>query len=275
MTLITFKKEIKMNPNPIKELERLKEIAKTLRGETGCPWDKEQTHQTLKSCLIEEAYELYDAIELESTVDVLEELGDVLFQIFAHAQILEEEGVYNIGDVAKGISDKLIRRHPHVFKNESADVLNSSTEVLEKWEQIKQGEKDGKSALAGVPRTLPALLRAHRVQEKAARLGFDWDNIKDVEEKLFEEINELKKAISEENKDEIYNEVGDVLLSIVNLLRFAGINAEEALQSSTNKFIRRFSYIEKKVWATGKNMKEFNLQELDVFWNEAKLEENK
>jgi len=260
-----------MNPDPLKELERLKEIAKTLRSENGCPWDKEQTHQSLKPCLIEEAYELYDAIESESMPDVLEELGDVLFQIFAHAQILEENGVYNIGDVAKGISDKLIRRHPHVFSNESNQSINTSTEVLVKWEEIKKEEKKDKSVLAGVPKMLPALLRAHRVQEKAARTGFDWDNIKDVEAKLSEELNELKTAISEKNKNEIYNEVGDVLFSIVNLLRFVGVNAEDALQSSTNKFIKRFSYIEKKVAGLGKNMQEFNLQELDEFWNEAKL----
>ena len=259
-----------MNIDPIKELEKLKEIAKTLRGENGCPWDKEQTQQTLKTCLIEEAYELYAAIESESTADILEELGDVLFQIFAHAQILEEKGIYNIGDVAKGISDKLVRRHPHVFANESADT---SAKVVVKWEEIKKEEKKDKSILDGVPQMLPDLLRAHRVQEKASRLGFDWDNIKDVEKKLFEELNELKAAILEKNKDNIYNEAGDILFSIVNLLRFAGINAEEVLQSSTNKFISRFSYIEKKVADAGKNMKEFNLQELDNFWNEAKSEE--
>ena len=243
-----------MNVDPIKELIRLKEIAETLRGENGCPWDKEQTSQTLKTCLIEEAYELYDAIESKSDTDVLEELGDVMFQVFAHAQIAQEKGIYNIGDVAKGISDKLVRRHPHVFANESADT---SAKVVIKWEEIKKEEKKDKSILDGVPKMLPALLRAHRVQEKAARMGFDWDNIKDVEKKLFEELNELKTAISEKNKNEIYNEAGDILFSIVNLLRFSGINAEEVLQSSTNKFINRFSYVEKKVTATGKNMKEF------------------
>jgi MazG family protein len=170
------------------------------------------------------------------------------------------------------MADKLIRRHPHVFGNESADT---SSKVLLKWEEIKKGEKKGKSILDGVPKMLPALLKAHRVQEKASRLGFDWDNIKDVEEKLFEELAELKEAVSQKNKNEIYDEAGDILFSIVNLLRFAGINAEEALQSSTNKFINRFSYIEKKVSDLGKNMKEFSLQELDNFWNEAKSKESK
>lgn len=256
-------------------LERLLGVMKKLRAPDGCPWDREQTHESLKSGLIEEAYEVIDAIESGNRSDLEEELGDLLLQIVFHSQLGEEEGCFGFSDVADGVSDKLVRRHPHVF----GEVRVSGTdEVLQNWDAIKKAEKQGKggvpaSIVAGIPKHLPALQKAHQVQKRAARAGFDWDNIDDVFDKLHEEIEEVKEAIGRNHEEDIRDELGDLLFSAVNVCRFLGYNPEELLNHNIKKFVRRFQCVEEKVHATGKQFKAFTLEELDVFWNEAKREE--
>jgi len=255
-------------------LERLLEVMQKLRAPDGCPWDREQTHESLKSDLIEEAYEVIDAIETGSASGLEEELGDLLLQVIFHSQIAAEAGAFEFSDVAKGISDKLIRRHPHVF----GEVQVAGTgEVLQNWDAIKKAEKGGDdepaSILAGIPKHLPALQKAHQVQKRAARAGFDWDNIDDVFDKLHEEIDEVKEAISRDHEEDIRDELGDLLFSVVNISRFLGHNPEELLNHNIKKFVRRFQFVEEKAHATGRELKEFTLEELNLFWNEAKKQE--
>lgn len=246
----------------------LKEIAEILRGENGCVWDKEQTISSLKPYLIEETYEVYDAIEKGSTENLKEELGDLIYQVYAISQIAEEENRFSIEDVVLGIIEKLIRRHPHVF---GSDKVASSAEVTDKWEKIKKKEKKkGESILDGVPRNLPSLLMAYRIQEKAARIGFDWKKIDDALPKLHEELDELKSAIQEKNEKKIIEESGDILFSIVNLYRFLKINPEEALRNSNDKFIERFRKIEKHAAQEGRSIDSMTLSELDELWEKAK-----
>jgi len=216
-----------MNFNEKRSLYKLKEIAEILRSENGCAWDIEQTSQSLKPYLIEETYELYDAIEENDPVAMREELGDVLYQVYAHAQIAAEEGSFTIDDVAEDMSKKLVHRHPHVFGD---DIVKTSDEVSDRWERIKKKEKSHReSILDGVPRHLPALLKAYRIQQKVQRVGFDWEKIDDAVEKLHEEVDEFKEVIKAEDKEKMIDEAGDVLFSMVNLLRFQKINPEEAL----------------------------------------------
>jgi len=250
-------------------LYRLAGIAAILRSQTGCPWDKEQTSASLKSSLIEEAYELYEAIENDDHKNMLEELGDLLYQVFAHAQIESEAGRYNIDDVAAGISDKLVRRHPHVFGDERAA---DSVEVLKNWEKIKKEEKtERESILDGIPKQLPALLKAFRVQEKASRIGFDWNKAEDALEKLEEETAEFREAVVKGDKAHINEEAGDVLFSIVNVFRLLGVNPEEALFSSVNKFMARFAKMEKECAAAKWEMSRMSQAELEALWEKAKL----
>lgn len=242
-------------------LYQLEEIASILRSETGCPWDKEQTHKSLKASLIEEAYELYDAIDKEDTKNLREELGDLLYQIYAHAQMEAEQNRFSIDDVALGIVKKLVNRHPHVFGDARA---RDSDEVLRNWEAIKKKEKtERKSVMDGVPSHLPALQRAFRVQEKAGRVGFDWPSWKDAICKLDEEIVEFKNALT---NDSIEEEAGDILFSIVNILRLKGIDAEDALRRSVEKFCRRFAYMEQAV----ADMNAENSEKLEALWEKAK-----
>jgi len=258
--------------NPI---EKIREIAKLLRADDGCAWDKKQTSQTLKPYLIEETYELYDAIESNDIENTKEELGDLLYQIYAHCQIAEEQGLFSIDDVAEGISQKLITRHPHVF--DEAKNLKPE-EVAEQWEKIKKVEKHERhSILDGIPKHLPALLKAYRIQQKVSRLGFDWEEVNDAIKKLDEEIEEFKEAIKLDDKKNILEEAGDVLFSIVNILRFKKINSEEALQKTNKKFTKRFQYIEKTTNKLGKKIEDMTLKELDKLWEEAKekLNENR
>lgn len=255
-------------------LERLLEVMQKLRAPDGCPWDREQTHESLKSDLIEEAYEVIDAIETGNGSDLEEELGDLLLQVVFHSQIAAEAGTFEFSDVAKGISDKLVRRHPHVF----GEVQVSGTaEVLQNWDAIKKAEKgeedESVSILTGIPKHLPALQKAHQVQKRAARAGFDWDHIDDVFNKLHEEIDEVKEAISRDHEEDIRDELGDLLFSVVNISRFLGHNPEELLNHNIKKFVRRFQFVEEKGHAAGRALKEFTLEELNLFWNEAKERE--
>jgi len=249
-------------------LYRLQEIAKFLRSENGCPWDREQDSMSLRKYLIEETYEVIDAIESGASDKIVEELGDLLYQIYAHAQIADETGAFSMDNVAEGITEKLIRRHPHVFGDE---VIHDGEAVANRWEQIKKEEKKGKeSILSGIPSHLPALLKAYRAQEKAARIGFDWTVINDVEHKLDEEILEFKEALASKDKDALFEEFGDILFTLVNLSRHIGIDPEDALQQSTKKFISRFQLVENSAKTRKKELSEMTLAEMDTLWDEAK-----
>ncbi len=260
---------IKLKLQNMSNFERLVEIMKKLRAPGGCPWDREQDHQSLKPYLVEETYEVIDSIEDNDMVQLREELGDLLLHVVFHAQIADENGDFNIDDVAASISEKLINRHPHIFKQKK-DL--TPDEVTRNWEKIKLVEKkdSGESALSGVPRTAPALLKAFRLQQKAARFGFDWEKWQDVLAKSEEEIAELKKAIESAESNNIEEEIGDLLFSVVNLARFFSIDPETALNRMNKKFIERFQYVEKKLAENGKSLKDSNLEEMDSFWNEAK-----
>lgn len=254
-------------------IERLLEVMRKLRSPEGCPWDKEQTNESLKSDLIEEAYEVIDAIESGNLSHLEEELGDLLLQVVFHSQICSEDGHFEFHNVAKGIADKLVRRHPHVFGEVQ---VSDSGEVLQNWDAIKKAEKkDGgkpASIVSGIPKHLPALQKAHQIQKRAARAGFDWEHIDDVFDKLHEEIDELKEAIGRDHGPDIRAELGDLLFSVVNVSRFLGHNPEELLNQNIKKFVGRFQRVEEKVHATGRHFKEFTLEELDAFWDEAKQE---
>lgn len=246
---------------------------RTLRSDKGCPWDREQNLQTLKQYLVEESYEVLDAIDSGNRSRLVDELGDLLLQVVFQAQICSEEGSFTFDDVANAISEKLIRRHPHVFGKVK---VSGSAEVLKNWEKIKRTEKDGepRSAVAGIPRHLPALHKAQQVQKKAARVGFDWEAVHQVIEKLDEEVGEVKQAMASKNSRHIREEIGDLLFAVVNLSRFLGHNAEEALDETVAKFIRRFQGIEKRLHALGRKMTDCRLDELDAIWNEIKTEES-
>ncbi|MFC1726313.1 nucleoside triphosphate pyrophosphohydrolase [candidate division KSB1 bacterium] len=248
----------------MKEFENLVEIMSRLRKE--CPWDKKQTHQTLRQYLIEETYEVVDSIDNKNMNHLKEELGDVLLQVLFHSEIAKENSLFDIKDVLETISEKLIRRHPHVF---SDTKVNSANEVLENWESIKLDEGK-KSALSGVPAKLPALLKAHRIQEKAARVGFDWKTVTPVIEKVEEELTELKTEIENGSKNSIEDEFGDFLFSIVNFARFLNINPEDALRKTINKFTKRFQFIEKELKSQNKNIKTTTLEEMDQIWEKSK-----
>ncbi|VGO13770.1 Nucleoside triphosphate pyrophosphohydrolase [Pontiella desulfatans] len=255
-------------------MERLLGVMHRLRAPDGCPWDREQTHESLKSDLIEEAYEVIDAIEGGNVSHLEEELGDLLLQVVFHSQISKENGHFEFSDVADAIAEKLERRHPHVF---GEVTVSGSGEVLQNWDAIKKAEKaEGDkpaSIVSGIPKHLPALQKAHQIQKRAARAGFDWKHIDDVFDKLHEEIEEVKEAIKREHEDDIRDELGDLLFSVVNVSRFMGHNPEELLNHNIKKFVRRFQAVEDKVHATGKEFKAFTLEELDAFWDQAKAEE--
>lgn len=263
-----------MSPNdvPIPErgIDRLLHVVDRLRGEGGCPWDREQTLETLKPYLVEECYEVLDALDGGNPDDHAEELGDVLLQIAMHARIRSEESAFTFDDVAHRIADKLIHRHPHVFGDvEVAD----SDEVLANWEQLKASEKEGASILAGIPRHLPALQKAQRLQSRAAHVGFDWDHIHDVVAKIDEELAETREAMEQEDAEHLAEELGDLLFAVVNLARYVDINAEEALRKTCDKFIRRFNGVEQRVKDNGQVLHECGLETLDAHWNSVKDEE--
>jgi tetrapyrrole methylase family protein/MazG family protein len=249
-------------------IDRLREIVAKLRAPDGCPWDREQTHETLKPHLLEECYELIDAIDERNDDALLEELGDVLLQIVLHAQMASEEGRFQFDQVADRICDKLVLRHPHVF---GESKLSTSEAVLQQWDAIKRSEKqDRQSMLDGVPRTLPALARAQKIQSRAARAGFDWPEAQDVLAKIREEISEIERAQTE---DQLAEELGDLLFSIVNFARKRKLDAEELLQSSNEKFSRRIRTMEVLAEEKGLQLTNLSLAEMDQLWDEAKKSE--
>lgn len=249
----------------------LLDVMKRLRSKNGCPWDSEQTHESLRIYLIEETYEVLEALDAGDTGKFCNELGDLLLQIVFHAQIASENGKFDINDVTTEICSKLISRHPHIFGDVSADTAD---QVVENWEAIKKKEKKLDSqtgVLKDVPANLPALMRSYKVQQKAAQVGFDWDNIDDVFRKIDEEIEELREAYTGGNIERITDELGDALFAIVNLSRFLKIQPELALTGTTNKFIGRFEYIEQQSAKAGKKLEDMSLAEMDELWNEAKV----
>jgi tetrapyrrole methylase family protein/MazG family protein len=249
----------------------LVEIMARLRGEGGCPWDREQTPETIKPYLIEETYEVLEAIDEQDPEKLKEELGDLMLQVVFHARMAEETGAFAIGDVLAAINDKLVRRHPHVFGDRKAETAQ---EVLFNWEQIKQTErrreKGQASLLDGVPREMPALLRAHRLQEKASRVGFDWKEAQEVFRKVEEELAELRAAMEGQAADRVEAELGDLLFALVNLSRFLAVNPEEALRKTIARFIARFRYIEEELARRGRSLRQATLEEMDALWAEAK-----
>ena len=244
--------------------ERLLNIMDDLRAK--CPWDKKQTMQSLRHLTIEETYELGDAILSNDLQEVKKELGDLLLHIVFYAKIGSETNSFNIADVANGVCEKLIERHPHIY----GDVqVNNEEDVKRNWEKIKLKEGN-KSVLGGVPKSLPALVKATRIQDKAAGVGFDWDNIDDVFTKIKEEIDELHAEVKAQQQSNIESEFGDVLFSLINYARFLKVNPEDALERTNRKFIARFQYLEEKATAQGKSLKDMTLQEMETYWQEAK-----
>ena len=250
--------------------KKLTEIVDTLMGENGCPWDKVQTRESLKPYLVEEAYETLEALDNKNPEEIKEELGDLLYQVLFHAKISENKNEFNITDVVESISHKMVYRHPHVFKEEN---LKTPEEVVTQWEEIKSKEKgkaNRESVLDGIPPHLPGLLRAQKLQKKAAKQGFDWDKIDDVFDKLDEEVAEFKEAVLSGKETDMTAELGDIIFVLVNIAKFKKIDAEEALRATNNKFIKRFQYIEAEVTKRGKTLKETSLEELEKYWQEAK-----
>jgi tetrapyrrole methylase family protein / MazG family protein len=253
----------------LKNFSKLREIIAVLRSPNGCPWDKEQTHVSLKKYLIEETYEVIEAIDSGDIDHLVEELGDVLLQVMLHAQIGEDEGYFAIEDVIEVLSSKMIRRHPHVFGNR---VVENSEEVLQNWQEIKKQEKGETEAslLDGISMSMPNLIRAYEIQKKAAKVGFDWQEITPALEKVKEELVEFENEIKTGSLIDAKKEFGDILFAFVNVARFLKIHPEEALFETNEKFMRRFRYIEEKVKNSEKPIEEHSLEELDRFWDEAK-----
>lgn len=254
--------------------ERLLDIMDELREK--CPWDRVQTMESLRPNTIEETYELSDAILNSDLKNISKELGDVLLHIVFYAKIGKEKGAFDITDVINLLCDKLVYRHPHVF---STTEVSGAAEVIQNWEQLKQKEKDGnKTVLSGVPATLPPLIKAYRMQDKARAVGFDWDKKEDVWEKVEEEIGEFKEELksmadNEQAKDKANRELGDLLFSIVNASRLYGLNPDTALEQTCLKFRNRFTYVELAAKEQGKQLKELTLEQMDNLWNEAKAKE--
>ena len=247
----------------------LVKLMTTLRGPGGCPWDREQTLQSLKPFIIEEAYEVIDAIDRDDRRALAEEIGDFLLQAVFVAEVTREEGSFDVFDAITVLHDKLVRRHPHVF----ADVeARDAEQVLVNWEKLKNEERkaENKSVLAGVPQALPALLKASRLTEKAARVGFDWRRAEDVFEKIDEETGELREAVAKGEAQNIHDELGDLLFAIANIARKLNVNAEEALQSANRKFMRRFEAVEAQARESGRNLDQLTLEQMDEMWDAAK-----
>jgi MazG family protein len=250
------------------EFEKLCEIVARLRAPEGCPWDREQTHESLLPATIEEAYEVAEAARAKNDAHLREELGDLLLLVVIHAEIAREAGRFDIHNVVAGVSEKLVRRHPHVFGKSDA---RDSGAVLKQWEAIKREEKKSDSHyLASLPRALPALMRAQKTQNKVARVNFDWTELRDVIAKVEEELGELKRAIGGEDRPAIEDEIGDLLFAVVNLARKCKLDAGSALQSATDKFAARFNQLEDELRARGQRLGDVDLAELDEIWNKIK-----
>lgn len=249
----------------LKAFGRLLQIMDELRA--GCPWDREQTFESLRHLTIEETYELSDSILAKDYQGLGKELGDIMLHLVFYAKIAEEKGLFDIRDVAEGICEKLVRRHPHIY----GDVhVSDQEEVKSNWERIKLGEGK-KSVLEGVPNSLPALLKAYRMQEKAGGVGFEWERREDVWKKVREELNELNSEVeADSGAERIEDEFGDVLFALVNYARYIGVNPEDALERTNRKFLSRFRYIEDQAQAKGKSLHDMSLDEMDLLWNEAK-----
>ncbi|HWR99774.1 MAG TPA: nucleoside triphosphate pyrophosphohydrolase [Prolixibacteraceae bacterium] len=233
-----------------------------------CPWDREQTNESLRKLTIEEVYELGDAVLENNVQEIKKELGDILLHIVFYAKIGEEQGQFNIGDVINHLIDKLIYRHPHVFGTVEA---NDSDQVIRNWENLKLNEKGrSKRVLEGVPLALPALVKANRIQEKVRGVGFDWEFKEQVWDKVKEELAELEAEVKAGRRKEMEDEFGDLIFSVVNAARLYGIDPESALERTNQKFIRRFNYLEEKTLLKGKSLQEMTLEEMDIYWNEAK-----
>lgn len=253
------------------DVNDLREIVRLLRLPEGCPWDREQTHESIRRNFLEEAYEVAEAIDEGQVAHLKEELGDVLLQVAFHSCMEEEVGNFNLDDVADGVCKKLIFRHPHVF----GDVTVSGTgEVLTNWEELKRQEKGQESysdTVDSVANSLPALWRAEKIQKKAKKSGFDWDEVDGALDKLSEEVDELRMAVKDESNME--EELGDILFAAVNVSRFLHIDSEEALHKASDKFAKRFRLVEEKAMALGKSLDTMSLAEMDILWNEAKTEQ--
>ncbi|MFV0416476.1 MAG: nucleoside triphosphate pyrophosphohydrolase [Chthoniobacterales bacterium] len=249
-------------------VDRLSSIVAHLRSPEGCPWDREQTHKSLRTAVLEECYEVLEAIDAANDNDLNEELGDLLLLVVMHARLGEERGAFDLNKIAETVSDKLIRRHPHVFGEAKAE---NSDEVLKQWEKIKREEKqERKSILDGVPRALPALLRAAKIQKKAARVGFDWPDLAGALQKVEEELAEFKETLASENTADQAEELGDLLFAIVNVARKSRLASEHLLSAATDKFVNRFHFIEKEIQAQGRCIEDYSLEALDELWEVAK-----
>ncbi|MDD2217911.1 MAG: nucleoside triphosphate pyrophosphohydrolase [Eubacteriales bacterium] len=249
--------------------ERLWEIVNILREE--CPWDRQQTYESLRSCMLEEAYEAVDAVNRSDTENLREELGDVFLQVLMNAKIAEQNDDFLLKDVINEECDKMIRRHPHIFSQETIKTVDK---VLEKWENIKRKEKGRQTrtiSLMNVPRALPSLTRSYKIQKKAAEVGFDWDDVSEAFLKIEEEMDELKESYVQHSREDMREELGDLLFSIVNVARFLKIDPEEALNLSSDKFLRRFQYIEESALKKGHSLNDMTLEQMDKLWEEAKV----
>lgn len=256
------------------EIKPLTDVVTALLGENGCPWDKEQTHDSLRKNLLEEAHEVIEAIDCKDMPHLQEELGDLLLQIVFHAKLAEQEGAFQFNDVVAAITEKMIRRHPHIFGTVQADDAEA---VLTNWEEIKKQEKAGQpeanSIMSKLPPTLPALMKAEKVQQKAHRVGFDWQDITGPKAKISEEMAEIDAALA--GNGDVEEEIGDLLFSIVNLARFAKVDPEQALNRSVQKFVDRFRAMEEKIMLDKKDFGNYTVEELDIFWEKSKAEEKK
>lgn len=250
---------------PTRSFEDLVEIMAILRKE--CPWDRKQSHESIKDLMVEEIYEAIDAIDNGDMEELKKELGDLLLHVVFHSEMASESQSFDIGDVIFGIQEKLIRRHPHVFEQTQVD---GSEEVVKNWEAIKMREHGRTSVLDGVPKNLPALIRAQRMQEKAAAVGFDWSDWEGAWNKIEEELAEFREVVNDGDTEEQRKEFGDLLFSLVNIARKFGINTEDSLRLTNNKFQFRFEYIEKKLAESNRTVLDANLNEMDTYWNEAK-----
>jgi tetrapyrrole methylase family protein / MazG family protein len=254
-------------PQDLSRFEALVEIIARLRAPDGCPWDKEQTHRTLRANLLSECYEALEALDEGDSAGLCEELGDLLLQIVLHAQIAKDDGEFEIADVIKGIATKIIHRHPHIFGTKK---VKNTEEVLHNWEALKKEERDeGESMLEGVPKEMPALAYALEISRRAVRVGFEWQNIEGVIDKLAEEIREIKDSNSREEKEREY---GDLLFTLVNVARWEGIDAEAALREANRKFYKRFAYMEELCRRRGLSLDKLSFEEQNKLWEEAKRE---